>query len=312
MLNIIFMGTPDFAVPSLDILNKYHNVKAVVTVPDKEAGRGRKIKKSAVKKYALNNNIPCLQPEKLKDESFIKQLKNYEPDLFVVVAFRILPKVVWEIPPKGTFNLHASLLPQYRGAAPINHAIINGENESGVTTFFIDKNIDTGEILLQKNIKIENNETAGSLHDKLMNTGAEIVLETVDQIEKNSIIPQKQIESSELKPAPKIFPNDCFINWDKTGKEIINLIRGLSPYPAVRTKIEINRKEQLLKIFNADFHPQKHDLEKGKIISDNQNLKIAVKDGFISLLKVQPESKKPMSISDFLRGYENRLPEKLK
>lgn len=305
------MGTPDFAVSSLDILNKFHNIKAVVTVPDKKAGRGQKIKQSAVKLYALKNNIKTLQPQAMSDEMFIDNLKSINADVFVVVAFRILPEKVFNIPPLGTFNLHASLLPDYRGAAPINHAIINGEKQTGVTTFFIDKNIDTGEILFQNTIDIQKNETAGTLHDKLMMAGAKLVLKTLNAIENNNYTPKIQKNNTIIKKAPKIFPKDCFINWENSGTDIINFIRGLSPYPAARTVIAIDEKKQLLKIYDAEFIPDNHKLNTASLITDNESIKISVADGFISLIKIQPESKKPMQVSDFLRGYKNRLPDNL-
>jgi methionyl-tRNA formyltransferase len=304
MLNIVFMGTPDFAVPSLDILHKHHNIKAVVTVPDKAAGRGRKIRQSPVKKYAEKHGIPCLQPEKLKDESFVSELKRLAPDLMVVVAFRMLPKEAWKIPRFGTFNLHASLLPDYRGAAPINHAIINGDKETGLTTFFIDEQIDTGEILMQEATPIHENDTAGSLHDRLMQQGADLVLKTVNAIESNSIKPRKQPMKANPVKAPKIFKQDCKINWQQDGKKIYNFIRGLSPYPAAWTRLENDGEQSTMKVFEADFIGEKHTMTPGSIrISDTGHFDVAVAKGFIRLNTIQPESKKPMTGKAFLQGY---------
>lgn len=304
MLNIVFMGTPEFAVPQLEILTKHHNVLAVVTVPDKPAGRGRKLRQSAIKQYADNSGIPVFQPEKLKNPDFISAMQNLNPDLMVVVAFRMLPKEIWQIPKIGTFNLHASLLPQYRGAAPINWVIINGETESGNTTFFIDDKIDTGKILLQEKTKILPDETAGSLHDKLMISGASLILETVNKLESGDINPQKQAEIKKIMPAPKIFKNDCLINWDQTGENIYNLIRGLSPYPSAWTKAKIKGKPSSIKILGAKFSSQAHEISQGTILStNNKTLEIAVKGGFITVTELQLESKKKMTINEFLNGY---------
>ena len=299
------MGTPDFAVPSLDILHKNHTIKAVVTVPDKAAGRGRKIRQSPVKAYAEKNGLYCLQPDTLKDDTFVSELKRLAPDLMVVVAFRMLPKVVWEIPGLGTFNLHASLLPDYRGAAPINHAIINSEQETGLTTFFIDEQIDTGSILMQEKTPIHENDTAGDLHDRLMQQGAELVLKTANAIETNSIKPQQQPLKGDYKKAPKIFKQDCKINWQQNGKEIHNFIRGLSPYPAAWTVLNNEGRESTVKIFEANFLPEQHRMTTGTIrISENRHIDVAVPNGFIRLETIQPESKKPMSANAFLQGYD--------
>ncbi len=303
MLNIVFMGTPDFAVASLEILHKHHNVQAVVTVPDKPAGRGQKVKTSPVKNFALANNLPVFQPEKLRDEVFTETMQALNPDLMVVVAFRMLPKSIWSIPKIGTFNLHASLLPQYRGAAPINHAIINGETLTGNTTFFIDDKIDTGNILLQEKIKILPEDTAGDLHDKLMLSGARLVLETVNGLEKNSITPIPQNNETELKPAPKIFKEDCQIDWTKSAESIINTIRGLSPYPAAWSKAEYMGKAMSLKIFKASFKPQKHTNKSGSVNPENkQFLEVYVTDGVVQITELQPQSKKRMSAKDFING----------
>jgi methionyl-tRNA formyltransferase len=304
MLNIVFMGTPEFAIPQLEILTKHHNVLAVVTVPDKPAGRGRKLRQSAIKEYADNSGIPVFQPEKLKDPEFISAMQNLNPDLMIVVAFRMLPKEIWQIPKIGTFNLHASLLPQYRGAAPINWVIINGETESGNTTFFIDDKIDTGKILLQEKTKILPDETAGNLHDKLMISGASLILETVNKLESGDINPHKQSEITKIMPAPKIFKNDCLINWNETGENIYNLIRGLSPYPSAWTKVEIKGKTSSIKILGAKFSSQAHEISQGTIRStNNKTLEIAVRGGFITVTELQLESKKKMTTNEFLNGY---------
>ena len=310
MLNIVFMGTPDFAVPSLEILHKHHHVQAVVTVPDKPAGRGRKLRTSPVKDFALRNNIPVFQPEKLRDENFIRKMQSLKPDLMVVVAFRMLPKQVWSIPRSGTFNLHASLLPQYRGAAPINHAIINGETVTGNTTFFIDDKIDTGNILLQEEIAIEANDTAGDLHDKLMISGAVLTLETVNGLEKGEITPKPQKEAGELKTAPKIFKEDCLIDWNQDAAHITNKIRGLSPYPTAWTKAYYEGNETSLKIFKAGFYPKEHNKTPGKINPENKEfIEVFVRNGIIRLSDVQAQNKKRMKAKDFINGIN---PEELK
>lgn len=309
-MKIIFMGTPEFAVPSLNKLYEAgYEVVAVVTAPDKPAGRGMQLTQSAVKKYAVEKNLQILQPEKLKDPFFIEELYSLKADMQVVVAFRMLPEIVWNMPPMGTINLHASLLPQYRGAAPINWVIINGENETGVTTFKLQQQIDTGNILLQKKIPIADDETAGTLHDKMMHTGADLLLRTIQQIETGTIreIPQPstisiQPDGLQLQNAPKIFNETCQINWNKTVDEIYNLIRGLSPSPAAFTFLD----KKKLKIFSAQKEKSPELHEPGKIITDYKSfLKFAVKDGFISLKEVQLEGKKRMGIADFLRGYRN-------
>ncbi|MGM0625324.1 MAG: methionyl-tRNA formyltransferase [Bacteroidota bacterium] len=307
MLDIVFMGTPDFAVPSLEMLHTRHNIKAVVTAPDKAAGRGRKIRQSPVKNFAQQHDLPCLQPQNLKDPGFVEQIKLLKPDLMVVVAFRMLPKLIWNIPPKGTFNLHASLLPQYRGAAPINHAIMNGEKQTGVTTFLIDDKIDTGNILLQEVTPISEDDTAGSLHDKLMDQGANLVLKTANAIEQDKITAKPQSTAKEAKTAPKIFRNDCEINWNKSGKDVYNFIRGLSPYPTAWTKIISDEKPSRLKVFEADFIEENHDSPTGSIRNiDNKILDVAVRDGFIRLKKIQAENKKPMNTEAFLQGYNTQ------
>lgn len=302
------MGTPEFAVASLDILvkNKY-DVAAVVTVPDKPAGRGQKLSESAVKQYAVANHLKVLQPEKLKSEEFIQELKNIEADLFIVVAFRMLPEVVWSMPKHGTFNLHASLLPQYRGAAPLNWAIINGEKETGVSTFFLKHEIDTGSIIYQEKVKIGDEMTVGELHDQMMQIGAELVLKTVKSIENSSAqsidqqewMQKNQIKEEDLKHAKKIFKEDREINWNKTAQEVVNLIRGLSPYPVAFTHLN----QQVLKIYKAKISSVNSNLNIGEYESDGKNyLRFKAKDAMVELLDLQLEGKKRMSVEELLRG----------
>jgi methionyl-tRNA formyltransferase len=300
------MGTPQFAVPSLSKLYEAgYNIEAVVTAPDKPAGRGMQLTESAVKKYALEKNLKILQPEKLKDHSFIEELRLLKADVQVVVAFRMLPEVVWNMPPMGTINLHASLLPQYRGAAPINWAIINGEKQTGVTTFKLKHDIDTGNILLQEKIEITENETAGTLHDKMMNIGAELLLQTINGLANGNIEEIVQSSSSIFKDgtlhhAPKIFTETCEINWNNNTNSIHNLIRGLSPYPAAFTFLQGKK----LKIFSAEKEIDNKENDPGKIFTDNKTfLKFSTNDGFISLKEIQLEAKKKMNIEDFLRGW---------
>ncbi len=306
---IIFLGTPEFAVAPLNHLVKNgYQVVCVVTAPDKPAGRGKKITPSPVKKYAEDHNIPVLQPIKLKDEEFLQKLMRFKPDIQVVVAFRMMPEELWSIPEKGTFNLHASLLPQYRGAAPINHAIINGEEETGLTTFFIDEKIDTGEIIFQEKMKIGKNETAGELHDRMMAKGSELVLKTVRAIADESVQAQPQPEFQEnkgLKKAPKIFKEDCRINWAEKGEKVHNLIRGLSPYPAAFSTINKEGEPTLqVKILGSEFQKENHGYEPGKIISDEKSyMKVAVADGYIEIRELQLAGKKRMPVTDFLRGF---------
>jgi methionyl-tRNA formyltransferase len=307
---IVFMGTPEFAVPSLNKLYEAgYDIVAVVTAPDKPAGRGMKLTQCSVKKYALEKNLPILQPEKLKDPAFIEQLRALHADVQVVVAFRMLPEVVWNMPPLGTINLHASLLPQYRGAAPINWAIINGEKETGVTTFKLQQEIDTGNILMQQRIPITNTETAGTLHDKMMETGAGLLLETINQLKKGIFKEMPQPSSSNhqsltFQTAPKIFTETCQINWNKTVDEIYNLIRGLSPSPAAFTFLD----KKKLKIFSAEKEKSAESTETGKIFTDHKTfLKFGAIDGFISLKEIQLEGKKRMGVEDFLRGWRNVL-----
>lgn len=305
-LRIIFMGTPEFAVASLNkIYEAGYEIAGVVTAPDKPAGRGMQLTQSAIKKYALEKNFKILQPEKLKSPDFIEELKLLKADLQVVVAFRMLPEIVWNMPPMGTVNLHGSLLPQYRGAAPINWAIINGEKETGVTTFKLQQQIDTGNILLQEKIPVSDQETAGTLHDKMMNIGADLLVKTIQQLEKGTLkeIPQpstSHIQPLNLRPAPKIFTETCEINWNKNVDEIYNLIRGLSPYPSAYTFL----KGKKLKIFSAEKEKFRQSHEPGKFFTDHKTfLKFSANDGFIRVKEMQLEGKKKMNVEDFLRGW---------
>jgi len=310
-MRIVFMGTPEFAVASLDILIKNdYNVVGVVTVPDKPAGRGQQIQQSAIKKYAVEHNLNLLQPEKLKDENFIAELKSLKADVQFVVAFRMLPEVVWHMPKMGTYNLHASLLPKYRGAAPINWAIINGEKESGVTTFKLKHQIDTGNILFQEKVKIEPTTTAGELHDKLMLVGAELILKTVSEIER-SFVSGKELDflpqDDQLAcHAPKIFKEDCQIDWTKPGNEINNFIRGLSPYPTAFTQLKNGEDQiQLVKIFNSKFEIFPPNHPNGLLLTDNKTyLKVFCEDGLIEVEEIQLQGKKKIGIREFLRGFK--------
>ncbi|MCC9042964.1 methionyl-tRNA formyltransferase [Myroides sp. M-43] len=301
-LRIVFMGTPDFAVGILDaIYNNNYNIVAVITAPDKPAGRGQKIKYSAVKEYALEKQLPLLQPTNLKDEEFLKELKSYNANLNVVVAFRMLPEVVWKMPELGTFNLHASLLPDYRGAAPINWAIINGETTTGVSTFFIDEKIDTGAIILKKETSIGSTENAGELHDKLMLLGAQTVIETLDLIKNDKANTTTQPQE-ETKTAYKLHKDNTKIDFTKQGNQIHNLIRGLSPYPTAWCTIKDNDNEWNVKIYEASFEEDTHNYSLGKLISSKKEIKIAVKNGFINILRLQFPGKKPMRANDLLNG----------
>lgn len=308
-LRIVFMGTPDFAVEALKVLieNNY-NIVGVITAPDKPAGRGYKMQPSAVKEYALSKGLHILQPEKLKNEVFLNELQQLKADIQVVVAFRMLPEVVWDMPPKGTFNLHASLLPQYRGAAPINWAIINGEKETGVTTFFLKHEIDTGEIIFQEKIDIEESDNAETVHDKLMVIGSQLVLKTIDAVIDNTLQPKPQSaffdNEKELKPAPKIFKETCEINWNKPVQEIHNFVRGLSPYPAAWTEFEVNGEKLNFKIFETNVINKPHQYKPGELITDNKTtLQVAVQDGFVEISDLQLSGKKRMKVKDFLNGF---------
>jgi methionyl-tRNA formyltransferase len=300
-MRIVFMGNPDFAVASLQKIHEAgYDIVAVVTGPDKPAGRGLKVHYSPVKEYALKHNLPVLQPEKLTDPEFIETLKTLAPDLGVVIAFRMLPEAVWTLPRIGTVNLHASLLPKYRGAAPINWAIINGEKETGLTTFFLKHEIDTGNIIFNEKISIGDDENAGSLHDRMKEAGAALMLQTVKAIEDNSYPETPQPEFSELKYAPKIFKPDCILDFSKDVNEVHNKIRGLSPYPTAYTFID----NKVFKIYSATKEIVKHDLAPGTFIKESNTLKVAVDNGFIHLLEVQMEGKKRMNIEAFLNGYD--------
>jgi methionyl-tRNA formyltransferase len=308
-IRIVFMGTPEFAVATLgSLLMNGFNVVGVVTAPDKPAGRGRKISRSPVKEFSEMSNLPVLQPEKLKDPLFIEALKGLKPDLFIVVAFRMLPEVIWKLPPMGTINLHASLLPHYRGAAPINHVLINGEQTTGVTTFFINDQIDTGNLLFREEIQIFPHENAGDLHNRLMKLGARLVIRTIEELSDSAVIsiPQSQF----LKPgetpnqAPKIFPENCLIQWEKSCIEINNLVRGLSPSPCAKSFLSNQTKVVSFKIFESQAEDESHSLKPGTLVSDDKNfLKIACGKGYLNILSIQAEGKKRMGISEFLRGF---------
>ncbi len=298
------MGTPEFAATILTHLVENNvNVAAVVTVPDKPAGRGQQLSSSAVKVYAESQNLPVLQPEKLKDEAFLSELASYNADLFVVVAFRMLPEVVWNIPPMGTINLHGSLLPQYRGAAPINRAVMNGETETGVTTFFIEKEIDTGKIIQRKTMSIGENETAGEVHDRMMHLGAEATLETVRQIFEGNTnaIDQTQLIEAELIPAPKIFKPDCKVNWQDNAQNVHNFIRGLSPYPTAWTTWPENGNKSL-KLFRSLYSPLNFSTTPGSVHVEGGKMFVQCQTGSVEILEAQIEGKKRVSAKDFLNG----------
>jgi methionyl-tRNA formyltransferase len=302
-LRIVFMGTPEFAVGILDtIIKNNYEVVGVITAVDKPAGRGQKIKYSAVKEYALEHHLNLLQPTNLKDETFLSQLKSLDANLNVVVAFRMLPEAVWKMPSLGTFNLHASLLPNYRGAAPINWAIINGETQTGVTTFFIDDKIDTGAMILRKEIGISDGENAGVLHDRLMDIGSEAVVETLALIEKGNVHTTIQQDNSEIKTAYKLNRENCKIDWTKSAPEIHNLIRGLSPYPSAWCLFKDNNEEWNVKIYEAKVKLEDHSYNIGAITTSKKEIKVAVKDGFIEILSIQFPGKKKMKANELLNG----------
>jgi methionyl-tRNA formyltransferase len=303
---IVFMGTPPFAVASLDALVKAgFTISAVVTAPDKPAGRGLLLQESAVKKYAVENNLPVLQPVKLKDPAFISALAALNANVFVVVAFRMLPEIVWNMPPMGTINVHGSLLPSYRGAAPINWAVINGEKETGVTTFKLKAAIDTGNILLQDKLPITEADTAGTIHDKMMVLGANLLVTTLHGIINNTLAEKDQEDiinndPNLLKHAPKIFTETCTIDWNNDAESIFNLIRGLSPFPGALTKLD----DKIFKIFAAQKEICSHQISVGSVLTDNKTyLKFACADGYLHILDLQLEGKKRMQVADFLRGY---------
>ena len=298
-MRIVFMGTPHFALPSLKILiDNNYPIVGVVTVPDKPSGRGQEISVPAVKEFAVQRQLNVLQPDKLKDSSFIDQLSSLNPDLFVVVAFRILPPEVFRIPKHGAFNLHASLLPKYRGAAPINWAIINGEKESGVTTFFLQETVDTGNVILQARLPVGEDETAGELHDKLAGVGAEIVLHTVRLIEAGKASPKPQ-DSATASPAPKIFKEDCKIDWSKPAHQVHNFIRGLSPRPCAFTF----HGKMLLKIYGSRIATGGKGKQPGEVLGTDRQIVIATGDGAVGITDLQQEGKRRMSAEEFLRGY---------
>ena len=302
-LRIVFMGTPEFAVGILDAIIKNNcEVVGVITAADKPAGRGQKLKYSAVKEYAVANDLHLLQPTNLKDASFLSELQRLNANLQVVVAFRMLPEIVWKNPKYGTFNLHASLLPNYRGAAPINWAIINGETKTGVTTFFIDDKIDTGAMILSKETAINLNENAGDLHDRLMNLGCETVIDTLALIQKGNVATTLQKETANIKTANKLNKDNCKIEWSKSGKEIHDLIRGLSPYPGAWCFFKDKNEAWNVKIYEAAFHLENHNISIGTIISSKKEIKIAVQDGFVAVLNLQFPGKKRMKTSEFVNG----------
>ena len=309
-LRIIYMGTPDFAVAPLKALVEGgYKVVAVVTMPDKAIGRGMKIQSSAVKQYAQSVGLPILQPEKLKDEAFLEALRAYQADLQIVVAFRMLPEVVWNMPPMGTFNLHASLLPQYRGAAPIHWAVINGDKRTGVTTFLLQHEIDTGNILLQESIDIAADECTGSVHDRLMEIGADLVPRTVDLLASGNYkaLPQADLaDEASLRPAPKLFKDNTCIDWSRKAEDIYNFVRGLHPFPSAWCPITIDGVETTMKVQSVSFHQKAHNEPCGRVFSDGKKfVDIAVADGFVSLRQIQLAGKKSMPVGDWLRGFHH-------
>ena len=305
-LKIIFFGTPEFAKTCLESIHQsHHEVVGVVTVADKASGRGQKMNQSAVKIFAVENNLPVFQPEKLKNEEFLAEMEKLDADVFVVVAFRMMPKVLFEMPKLGTFNLHASLLPDYRGAAPINYAIINGEKKTGATTFFINEKIDEGNILLQEEIPVFPNEIAGSLHDRLMEMGAKLIVKTLDGLAENSIIEKPQPEVSEPKNAFKIFKEDTKIDWTENSETVHNFIRGMSPYPCAFTTIKIGEDEKSLKIYEGKFEISAHEKTPGSLEIDKNQFKIYTKDGIYFPEELQLEGKKRMNVKAFLNGFQH-------
>ena len=301
-LRIIFLGTPDFAAASLEkLVQADFNVVAVVTAPDKPQGRGKKLGTSAVKECALKYDLPVLQPTNLKSMSFLEELRSFKADLQIVVAFRMLPEVVWNMPPLGTFNLHASLLPQYRGAAPINWAIINGESETGATTFFLKHEIDTGEVIFQEKESILPDDNVGTLYQRLMDKGADLVVKTTKAIQNGDYEQKPQVIDGELKHAPKIFKQDCEIDWTQSAKDVRNFVRGLSPYPAPWTKLEGKN----LKVFQVEGSMEPSSKERGVFDTDNKTyLRIKTGDGSLDILELQLEGKKRMKTEDFLKGFK--------
>ena len=302
-LKIVFMGTPDFAVTILKhLVENNYNIVGVITAPDKPAGRGRKLNESALKKFAISNNLRIFQPKNLKNEIFVDTLKELNADLQIVVAFRMLPKVVWQMPKLGTFNLHASLLPEYRGAAPIHWAIINGETKTGVTTFFIDEKIDTGEVILQEEIAVSNTETVGTLHDKLMYLGADLVAKTVNYISQGNVKTKKQPELEE-KPAPKLNSENTKIDWSNSLENIYNKIRGLNPFPSAWTYIQNGDKEITAKIYKVSKEKNAHSFKTGTLIVSKNELKVAVREGFLVIHEIKLSGKKKMETKSLLNGF---------
>jgi len=303
-VNIVFMGTPDFAVATLKTLvDNNYNIAGVITAPDRPAGRGQKLNQSAVKKYALEQDLKVLQPTNLKDENFLNELKSLKANLQIIVAFRMLPKQVWQMPEHGTFNLHASLLPHYRGAAPINWALINGETKTGITTFFIDEKIDTGEIIMQEELDIAPNENAGNLHDRLMIEGSKLVLKTVKAIEEDTISTYTQPKVENIRTAYKIHKHTCKVDWSQSIDIIHNKIRGLSPYPAAWSELYIDEVVLAVKIYEVTKITETHNLKTGTIISDKNSAKVAVKGGYIEIHVLQLPGKKKMNVKSLLNGF---------
>ncbi len=301
-MRVVFIGTPEFSVPSLEKLYYAgYQIVGVITAPDRKSGRGMKLQQSAVKQFAVSKDIPVLQPTNLKNTEFQEELKALKADIQVVIAFRMLPEAVWDMPPLGTINLHASLLPNYRGAAPINWAIINGEVKTGLTTFKLQHEIDTGDILEQVELAIDPSETAVQLHDRMMSEGAEVVLKTIDGIRLNTLVERPQVHNDQHKPAPKIYKTTCEINWEHKGKDIYNLVRGLSPYPTARTYFD----SKILKVYRCTFVPENHQRFPGTHVTDGATyLGFYCADGLIQLNDVQLEGKRRMSVEEFLRGYK--------
>lgn len=305
-LKIVFLGTPEFAKTSLEAIHQSrHEVVGVVTVADKASGRGQKINQSPVKVFAVENNLPVFQPEKLRNPEFLEEMRKLDADVFVVVAFRMMPKVLFEMPKMGTFNLHASLLPDYRGAAPINYAVINGEEKTGATTFFINEKIDEGNILLQEEIQVLENENAGHLHDRLMEMGSKLVVKTLDGLAENSITERPQPQVEHPKNAYKIFKEDTRIDWSRTSKEVHQFILGMSPYPAASTTLKIGEEEKGLKIYGGKFELSNHGKTFGSLEISKNDFEIYTKDGVYYPLELQLEGKKRMNIKDFLNGFRN-------
>ena len=303
-IKIVFMGTSEFGIPTLKLLNQEFNLKAVITNVDKRSGRGLNFKESEVKIFAKKNKIHFLQPDNLKDPNFIEQICCLKPDFIIVIAFRMIPRIVWEIPRYGTINLHASLLPNYRGAAPINWVIINNENKTGLTTFFIDENIDTGKILLQNHISIDEKINAGELHEKLKLLGPNLVFETIIGVYNDKIIPLNQDKDDNIKKAPKFDKKNTIIQWNKSVIQVYNKIRGLNPYPGARTTISNNLYSKRVIIYDSEYVIQNHDYKVGKFIINNSKIKVYCSDGFIIIKSLKLEGKRKMDCQSFLNGFD--------